>query len=147
MSSAEKQDSPVTPKNLVSVTSGKLQIVFLNEVNLFFLYSKIPICHQHLLRRSSSLNSFLKYIHESGSCFLIYLVLKAVCFPSRNNTKFDISVIPEMIMEVIHAPDSTKASNPDCILVVFLKSRHYIYITNFTKSRFSEVTHMSLNVA
>lgn len=50
-------------------------------------------------------------------------------------------------MEVIHAPDSTKASNPDCILVVFLKSRHYIYITNFTKSRFSEVTHMSLNVA
>lgn len=78
MSSAEKQDSPVTPKNLVSVTSGKLQIVFLNEVNLFFLYSKIPTCHQHLLRRSSSLNSFLKYIHESGSCFLIYLVLKAL---------------------------------------------------------------------
>ena len=50
-------------------------------------------------------------------------------------------------MEVIHAPDSTKASNPDCIPVKFLKSRLYIYIINFTKSRFSEVTHMPLNAA
>ena len=50
-------------------------------------------------------------------------------------------------MEVIHAPDSTKASNPDCIPVKFLKSRLYIYIINFTKSRFSEVTHVSLNAA
>ena len=56
-----------------------------------------------------------------------------------------------MVKEVINALDPTKASNPDCIPVVFLKSE--LYIANSKKSRFpdswkvSSVARMSPNAA
>lgn len=41
-----------------------------------------------------------------------------------------------MVKEVVKALDPSKASNPDCNLVVFLKAK--FYITNFTKSLFPD---------
>ena len=44
-------------------------------------------------------------------------------FPSRTNLKLhNISITPKMVKKVITNPDSSKASGPDCIPVVFLKS-------------------------
>ena len=44
-------------------------------------------------------------------------------FTSRTNLKLHISVTPKMVKKVITNLDSSKASGPDCIPVVVLKSR------------------------
>ena len=43
-------------------------------------------------------------------------------FPSRTNLKLHISVTPKMVKKVIMNLDLSKASGPDCILVVVLKN-------------------------
>ena len=44
-------------------------------------------------------------------------------FPSRTNLKLhNISVTPKMVKKVIANPDSSKTFDPNCILVVVLKS-------------------------
>ena len=43
-------------------------------------------------------------------------------FPSRTNLKLYISITPKMVKKVITNLDSSKASGPDCILVVVLKN-------------------------
>ena len=52
-------------------------------------------------------------------------------FPSRTNLKLHISVTLKMVEKVITNLDSSKASGPDCILVVVLKNCEpkYSYIT------------------
>ena len=44
-------------------------------------------------------------------------------FPSRTNLKqHNISVTPKMVKKVLTNPDLSKASSPDCIAVVALKT-------------------------
>ena len=54
---------------------------------------------------------------------LDYSVISLPVFPSRTNLKLhNISITPKMVKKVILNLDLSKASGPDCILVVVLKN-------------------------
>ena len=58
----------------------------------------------------------------SNSSNLDDLGISLPVFPSRTNLKLNISINPKMVKKVITNLDSSKASGPDCILVVVLKN-------------------------
>ena len=61
--------------------------------------------------------NFFKNSNHDDSCISLPV------FPSRTNLKLhSISVTPKMVKKVIMNLDSSKASGPDCILVVVLKN-------------------------
>ena len=114
-----KQKSPLLPRNLAPVTSGRLLIVFSTKVNLLcLLYSMDRRCclsasdKAKLFAENFSLNSNLD---DSGVSLPV--------FPSRTNLKLhNISIAPKMVRKVVMNLDLSKASGPDCIPVVVLKN-------------------------
>ena len=114
-----KQKSPLLPRNLALVTSGKLLIVFSTKVNLLYLsYSTgRRFCLLHLIKaklfaKKFSLNSNLDDLGVSLPVFL-----------SRTNLKVhNISVAHKMVRKVVMNLDLSKASGPNCIPVVVLKN-------------------------
>ena len=98
-----KQKSPVLPRNLALLTSGKLLIVFSTKVNLLYLlYSKAKLFHENFSKN---------------------LGISLPVFPPRTNFRLhNISVTPKMVKKVIMNLDLSKKSGPDCIPVVVLKN-------------------------
>ena len=112
-----KQKSPLHPRNLALVTSGKLLIVLETKVNLLYLlysmgWRSSATGKAKLSAENFSLNSNLD---DSGTSLPV--------FPSRTNLKLhNISVTPKMVRKVVMNLDLSKASGPDCIPVVVLKN-------------------------
>ena len=105
-----KQKSPSLPRNLALRTFGKLLIVFSTKVNLLYLlYSTNQRCFfLHLIKQNYLLKTFL---------------ISLPVFFSRTNLKVhNISITPKIIKKVVMNLDSSKASGPDCIPVVFLQN-------------------------
>ena len=92
---------------------GELRTVFSTKINLLYLlYSTVlTCCLLHLIKQSCFLKSFLKPLILMTRVSLYLFSLLKLC----------ISVTPKMIKKVIPNLDSSKASDPDCIPVVFLK--------------------------
>ena len=106
------------------MTSGELLIVFSAKVNLLPpLFSGLEVLSSasdkaNLFAENFSLNSNLD---DSG--------ISLPVFPSRTNLKLhNISVTPKMVRKVVMDLDLSKASGPDCIPVVVLKtvSRNFL---------------------
>ena len=114
-----KQKSPSLPRNLALITLGELVIVFSTKVNLLYLpYSTTKrCCLLNLIQQNCSLKTFQKNSNHDNSG----TSLSAVA--SLTNLKLhNISVTPKMVRKVIMNLDSSKTSDPDCILVVVLKN-------------------------
>ena len=114
-----KQKSPSLPRNLSLETFGELQILFSTKVNLLFLLSSIAWIHclLHLIKQNYLLKTFLRthIFDTSGMSLPVFL--------AGTNLKFQhISVAPKIVEKVITNLDSSKASHPDCILVVVLNN-------------------------
>ena len=113
-----KQKSPSLPRNLALITFGELLIVVSTRVNLLYLpYSTTKrCCLLNLIQQNCLLKTFQKNSnHNSGTSLSVVA--------SRTNLKLhNISVTPKMVKKVIMNLDSSKASDPDCILVVALKN-------------------------
>ena len=112
-----KQKSPSLPRNLTLRTFGELLIVFSIKVNLlyFLCLTSQRCCLLHLITLFAKRFSKNSNLDDSG--------ISLPVFPSRTNLKLhSISVTPKMVKKVITNPDSSKASGPDCILVVVLKN-------------------------
>ena len=100
-------------------TFGELPIVFSAKVNLLYLlYSTARrCCLLHLIKQNFLLETFLRTLNldDPGISLLV--------FPSRTNLKLhNISVTPQIVKKVITNRDLSKASGPDCIPVVVLKT-------------------------
>ena len=111
-----KQKSPLLPRNLALVTSGKLLIVFSTKVNLLYLlYSTARrCCLLHLIKQNCLLKTYSN-LDDSG--------ISLPVFHSRTNLKLhNISVTPQMVKKVKMNLDLSKASAPDCVSVVVLKN-------------------------
>ena len=105
--------SPSHSRNLAVTTCGELLIVFsknlLNSTAgvLFSASDKAKLFAENFSKNSN--------FDDSG----IFLPI----FPSITNLKVhNISVSPKMVKKVIMSLDLSKASDPDCILVVVLKN-------------------------
>ena len=112
-----KQKNPLLPRNLALMTLGELLIVFSIKVNLLYLlYSTArSFCLLHLIKQNCLLKTFLRPL------ILMTQVSPLPVFPSRTNRKIhNISVTP-VVKKVIMNLDLSKASGPDCILVVVVK--------------------------
>ena len=112
-----KQKSPSLPRNLTLRTFGELLIVFSIKVNLlyFLCLTSQRCCLLHLITLFAKRFSKNSNLDDSG--------ISLPVFPSRTNLKLhSISVTPKMVKKGITNPDSSKASGPDCILVVVLKN-------------------------
>ena len=108
-----KQKSPLLPRNLALVTSGRLLIVFSTKVNLLYLLylTGRRCCLLHLIKQNCLLKDFSlnSNLDDSGVSLPV--------FPSRTNLKLhNISITPKMVRKVIMNLDLSKASGPDCIL-------------------------------
>ena len=113
-----KQKSPLLPRNLAPVTSGKLLIVFNKGKSAILpLFNGPEVLSSasdkaKLFAENFSLNSNLD---DSG------VSLPVLC--SRTNLKLhNISVTPKVVRKVVMNLDLSKASGPDCIPVVVLKN-------------------------
>ena len=114
-----KQKSPSLPRNLSLETFGELQIVFSTQLNLLCLLSSMAWIHclLHLIKQNYLLKAFLRthIFDNSGMSLPVFL--------AGTNLKFQhISVTPKIVEKVITNLDSSKASHPDCILVVVLNN-------------------------
>ena len=112
-----KQKSPLLPRNLALVTSGKLLIVSNKGKSAIPpLFNGPEVLSSasdkgNLFAENFSLNSNLDDSSVSLAVFL-----------SRTNLKLhNISVTPKMVRKVVMNLDLSKASGPDCIPVVVLK--------------------------
>ena len=113
-----KQKSPLLPRNLALVTSGKLLIVFSTKVNLLYLlYSTTQLCFLlHLIKQNCLLKTFLRTL-------ILMTQYLFTCFTSRTNLKpHDISITTKMGKKVIANLDLSKVSGLDSIPVVVLKN-------------------------
>ena len=111
---ANKTNESITSQNIGSGTFGELPIVFSTKVNLLYLlYLTVRRCFLlHLLKQSCLLNSNLDDSRIS-----------LPAFPCRTNLKLhNIFLTPKMVKKIIMNLDLSKASGPDCIPVVVLKS-------------------------
>ena len=114
-----KQKSPSLPRNFDLVIFGELTIVFSTKVNLLYLlYSTVQRCYLlHPTKQNCFLKTFLRT--QILSTQVIFLPV----FPSRTNPELqNISVTPKMVKKVIMYLDLSKASGPDSVPVVVLKS-------------------------
>ena len=113
-----KQKSLSLSINLVLRTFVELPIVFSTKANLLYLlYSMAQrCCLLHLIKQNSLLKtSKNSNLDDSG--------ISLPVFPSRTNRKqHNSSVTHKMVKKVIANLDLSKASGPDCILVVLLKN-------------------------
>ena len=110
-----KQKSPLFPRNLALGTYGKLLIVFLTKVNLLYLlYWTAWRC---LLKAKLFAENFSKYSNLYDSD--IFLPVLSFWTNLKLN---NISVTPKMVEKVIMNIDLSKASGPDCILVVVINN-------------------------
>ena len=102
-----KQKSPSLSRNLALRNFGKVLIAFSTKVNLLYLpYSTTWRC------------SLLHLIKQN---FLLKIPLPVS--PSKANQKLhNISATPKMVKKIITKLHLSKASGPDCILVVVLKN-------------------------
>ena len=114
-----KQKSPLLPRNLALVTSGKLLTSVLKKgksaIPPLFIDPEVLTSasdNAKLFAENFSINSNL-----DDSCISLPV------FPSRTNLKLhNISVTPKMVRKVIMNLDLSQASGPDCIPVVVLKN-------------------------
>ena len=109
-----KQKHLTILRTLALRTFGELPIVFSTKVNLLYLlYLTVRRCFLlHLLKQSCLLNSNLDDSRIS-----------LPAFPCRTNLKLhNIFLTPKMVKKIIMNLDLSKASGPDCIPVVVLKS-------------------------
>ena len=116
---AINQKNPSLPRNLALGTCGKLLIVFSTKVNLLYLFYSIEWrCFlPHLIKQNYFLKPFLRNSNLDNPGISLPV------FPSRPNLKLhNISITPKMVKKVIANLYSSKASGPDCILVVVLKN-------------------------
>ena len=91
----------------------------LNEVNLQYLLYLMAWrgCFLHLRKQNCFLKTFFltSYLDDSGIFLPVY--------PSRTNLKLlNISATLQLVKKVINNLDFSKASNPDCFLVVVLQN-------------------------
>ena len=113
-----KQKNPTLPRNFVLGTFDKLLIVFSANVNLLYLLYSIArrYCLLLQIKQNCLLKTFLK------NSYLDDLGISLPVFPSRTILKLhNISITPKMVQKVIMSFDSSKASGPDCIPVLFLR--------------------------
>ena len=114
-----KQKSPSLPRNLSLETFGELQIVFSTQLNLLCLLSSMAWIHclLHLIKQNYLLKAFLRthIFDNSGMSLPVFLAGTILKFQH-------ISVTPKIVEKVITNLDSSKASHPDCILVVVLNN-------------------------
>ena len=111
-----KQKSPSLPRNLALITFGELVIVFSTKVYLPYSTTK-RCCLLNLIQQNCLLKTFQKNSNHDNSGTSLSAVT------SLTNLKLhNISVTPKMVRKVIMNPDSSKTSDPDCILVVVLKN-------------------------
>ena len=114
-----KQKSPLLPRNLALVTFGELQIVCSTKVNLLYLLYSVAqrYCLVHLIKNKLFAENFPKNFNLDDSGISLPV------FHSRTNLKlYNISVTSKMVKKVIMNLDLSKASGPDCILVIVLKN-------------------------
>ena len=119
-----KQKSPSLLRNLAIGTFGKLPIVFSAKKNLLYClsytaqicYTAQRCCLLHLIRQNCLLKSFPRtLILMIRVSFYLFSFLELI----RNHK---ISISPKMVKKAITNLDSSKASGPDCIPVVVVKS-------------------------
>ena len=113
-----KQKSPSLPRNLALGTFGKLVIVFSTKIYLLYLhYSTAQMwCLLHLIKQNCLLKTSKNSdLDDSGVSLPV--------FPSRTSLKLDnISVTSRIVKKVIINLYLSKASGPDCIPEVVLKT-------------------------
>ena len=116
-----KQKNPLLARCLALGTFGELLIVFSTKVNLLYLLylTAQRCCLLHLKTTPAKLfaQNFSKNsnLDDSG--------ISLPVFPPRTNLKLrKISVTSKMVKKVITNLDLSKASGPDCIPVVVLKT-------------------------
>ena len=115
-----KQKSPLLPRNLALVTSGKLLIVFSTKINLLYIP---PLFNRPEVLSSASDKAKLFVENSSMNSNLDDPGISLPVFPSRSNLKLhNIYVTPKMVRKVIMNLDLSKASGPDCIAVWVLKN-------------------------
>ena len=101
-----KQKSPSLPRNLA-----------LSKSAIPPLFNGIEV----LSSASDKAKLFAKNFSKNSN--LHHLGISLLVFPSRTILKLhNISVTPKMVKKVITKLDSSKASDPDCILVMVLKN-------------------------
>ena len=126
-----KQKISSLPRSLALKTFGKLPMVFLTKVNLlYFLFSTAQrSCLLHLIKQNCLLKTFLRNL------ILMTQISQVPVFLSRTNLKLhNNSVTPKMVKKAITNLDLSKASGPDCISMVVLKSLNsYILAELFNK--------------
>ena len=115
-----KQKSRSLPRNLALGTFCELLIVFSTKLNK----SAIPPLFngsEVLSSASDKAKLFAKNFSKNSN--LDDSGISLPVFPSRTNLKLhNISITPKMVKKLITNLDSSKASGPDCILVVVLKN-------------------------
>ena len=114
-----KEKSPLLPRNVALVTSGKLLIVSSTKVILLYLslFNGTEVL--------SSASDKVKVVAENFSMnsYLNDLGISLPVFPTTTNLKLhNISVTLKMLRKIVMNLDLSKASAPDCILVVVLKN-------------------------
>ena len=111
-----KQKSSLLPRNLPLVTFDELPIVFSTKVNLLYLHYSMAwgCCLLHLIKQNCLPKTFLRTLISD---------ISLPVFLSRTNLNWqNISVTPKLVKKFIVNHDLSKASGPDCIPVVVLKS-------------------------
>ena len=109
------------------MTSGELLIVFSTKVNK----SAIPPLFNSLEVLSSASDKAKLFAENfSSNSNLDDSGVSLPVFPSRTNLKLhNISVTPKMVRKVVMNLDLSKASGPDCIPVVVLKTVSQNFLT------------------
>ena len=129
-----KQKSLSFPRNVAIVTYGELPVVFSTKIN-----SAIPPLFNSLDVLSSASDKaklFAENFYRNSS--LDNLGISLSVFPPGTTLKLrNIFVTPKMVKKAIMNLDLSKASGPDCILVMVLKNceleHSYILVELFSK--------------
>ena len=129
-----KQKSLSFPRNVAIVTYGELPVVFSTKIN-----SAIPPQFNSLDVLSSASDKaklFAENFYRNSS--LDNLGISLSVFPPGTTLKLrNIFVTPKMVKKAIMNLDLSKASGPDCILVMVLKNceleHSYILVELFSK--------------
>ena len=112
-----KQKNPSHPRNLVLGTFGELlSVLDKGKSAIPPLFSGPEVLSSASDKAKLFAENFPKnsYLDDSGTSLPI--------FPCRTNLNLYISITPKIVKKVIVNLDSSKASGPDCILVLVLKN-------------------------
>ena len=113
-----KQKSPSLPRNLAAGTFSKLLIVLKKGKSALPPLLKGP---EMLSSASDKAKLFPKNFSNNSN--LDDWGISLPVFPSRTSLKVhNLYITPKMVKKVIANIDSSKASGPDCVLVVVLKN-------------------------